>query len=154
MKVRSNIWQCLTVLRIRDVYPGFLPIPDPGSRIKKPQQKRGLKKICCHIFFCSNKFHKIVNYFIFEILKKKIWANFQRIIELFSQKLSLRSQKYGFWTRDPRSGIWKNLFRSPDPGVKKAPDPGSGSATLVFKCRKKKRGGGRTRTILYRVKGW
>jgi hypothetical protein len=24
----------------------------------------------------------------------------------------------------------KNLFRIPDPGVKKAPDPGSGSATL------------------------
>jgi hypothetical protein len=30
--------------------------------------------------------------------------------------------------RDPRSG--KKLFRIPDPGVKKAPDPGSGSATL------------------------
>jgi hypothetical protein len=32
--------------------------------------------------------------------------------------------------RDPGSG--KNLFRIPDPGVKEAPDPGSGSATLVF----------------------
>jgi hypothetical protein len=32
------------------------------------------------------------------------------------------------WVRDPGSG--KNLFRIPDPGVKKAPDPGSGSATL------------------------
>jgi hypothetical protein len=30
--------------------------------------------------------------------------------------------------RDPGSG--KNLFRIPDPRVKKAPDPGSGSATL------------------------
>jgi hypothetical protein len=30
---------------------------------------------------------------------------------------------------DPGSG--KNPFRIPDPGVKKAPDPGSGSATLV-----------------------
>jgi hypothetical protein len=27
-------------------------------------------------------------------------------------------------------GSRKNLFRIPDPGVKKAPDPGSGSATL------------------------
>jgi hypothetical protein len=26
----------------------------------------------------------------------------------------------------------KKLFQIPDPGVKKAPDPGSGSATLVF----------------------
>jgi hypothetical protein len=34
--------------------------------------------------------------------------------------------------QDPRSG--KNLFRIPDPGVKKAPDPGSGSATLL-KCK-------------------
>jgi hypothetical protein len=31
---------------------------------------------------------------------------------------------------DLGSGIRKNLFRIPDPGVKKAPDPGSGSATL------------------------
>jgi hypothetical protein len=30
--------------------------------------------------------------------------------------------------QDPGSG--KNLFRIPDPGVKKAPDPGSGSAAL------------------------
>ncbi len=45
------------------------------------------------------------------------------------------SQKYGFGIWDLGSGIWgpgsgKNLFRIPDPGVKKAPDPGSGSATL------------------------
>jgi hypothetical protein len=31
---------------------------------------------------------------------------------------------------DPGSG--KNQFRIPDPGVKKAPDPGSGSATLLL----------------------
>ncbi len=36
----------------------------------------------------------------------------------------------GSGIRDPRSGIRKNLFRIPDPGVKKATDPGSGSATL------------------------
>jgi hypothetical protein len=35
----------------------------------------------------------------------------------------------GSGIRDPGSG--KNLFRIPDPGVKKAPDPGSGSATLT-----------------------
>jgi hypothetical protein len=42
----------------------------------------------------------------------------------------------GSGIRDPRSGIrdpgsGKNLFWIPDPGVKKAPDPGSGSATLL-----------------------
>jgi hypothetical protein len=36
----------------------------------------------------------------------------------------------GSGIRDPGSG--KNLFRIPDPGVKKLPDPGSGSATLIF----------------------
>jgi hypothetical protein len=38
------------------------------------------------------------------MLKKKIWASFQRIIELFAQNLSLSSQKYGFGIRDPGSG--------------------------------------------------
>jgi hypothetical protein len=61
------------------------------------------------------------------MVKKKIWANFQRIIELFTHKIVTKFSKipYGFGMRDPRSGIRKNLFRIPDPGVKKAPDPGS-----------------------------
>jgi hypothetical protein len=68
-----------------------------------------------------HKFHKIANYFSFEVLKKKIWANFQRIIELFTQKIVTKLSKLWIW--DPGSG--KNLFRIPDPGVKTAPDPGS-----------------------------
>ncbi len=55
------------------------------------------------------------------MLKKKIWANFQRIIELFTQKIVSKLSK--IWVWDPGSEIR-------DPGVKKAPDPGSGSATL------------------------
>jgi hypothetical protein len=61
------------------------------------------------------------------VLKKKIWAIFQRIIELFTQKIVSKFSKILVW--DPGSG--KNLFRITDPGVKKAPDPGSGSATLL-----------------------
>jgi hypothetical protein len=53
--------------------------------------------------------------------KKKIWPNFQRIIELFTQKIVTKLSK--IWVWDPGSG--KNLSR-----IKKAPDPGSGSATL------------------------
>jgi hypothetical protein len=108
-----------TVLRIRDVYPvsWFLPIPDLGSRIQKQQQKRGVKKISCHTFFCNHKFHKIEHYLIFEILNKKFLANFQRIIELSTQKSVTMLSK--IWVWDPGSR------------VKKAPDPGSGSATLV-----------------------
>ncbi len=57
-----------------------------------------------------------------------MWANFQRIIELFTQKIAIKLSK--LWVWDPGSG--KNLFLIPDSGVKKAPDPGS--ATLVVSC--------------------
>jgi hypothetical protein len=100
--------------------PDFYPsrIPDPGSRIPDPKtaaKEKGEKKISCHTFLCSLKFHKIVNYFSFEVLKKKTWANFKRIIELFPKKIVKKLLNIWSW----------------DPGVKKAPDPGSGSATLA-----------------------
>jgi hypothetical protein len=63
-------------------------MPDPKTGTKE----RGEKKLLSYLF-CSHKFHKIVNYFIFEMLKKKIWANFQRFIELFTQKIVTNSQK-------------------------------------------------------------
>jgi hypothetical protein len=53
-----------TVLRIRDV--------NPGSRIQKQQQMKGArKKLFLPTLFCSHKCHKIENYFIFELVKKK-----------------------------------------------------------------------------------
>jgi hypothetical protein len=113
------------VLRIRDVLSRILIFTHPGSRIPDPKtatKERGEKKLVV----CSHKFHKIVNYFSFEVMKKKIWANFQTIIELFIKKIVKKLLE--IWSWDPGSG--KNLFRIPDPGVKKAPDPGSGSATL------------------------
>jgi hypothetical protein len=94
------------VLRNRDVYPGslFLPIPDLGSRIKKTATKeRGEKKNCCHKFLRCHKFHKIANYFSFEMLKKKMWANFKRIIEIFTQKIVNKLSK--IWVWDLGSGI-------------------------------------------------
>jgi hypothetical protein len=108
---------CGSGMFIPDPGSRFLPIPDPESRIQKQQHKRGVKKIRCQTFYCCHKFHKIESYFIFLKLKKKILASFQRIIELFTQNLSLSSKKYGVGIRDPRSGIWK----------KPIPDPGSGS---------------------------
>jgi hypothetical protein len=55
------------------------------------------------------------------MLKKKVWAYFQRIVTKLSK----------IWVWDPGSEIQdpEKLFRIPDSGVKKAPDPGS--ATLV-----------------------
>jgi hypothetical protein len=126
----------LPVLRIRDVYPGsrILIFTHPGSRIQKQQQKTGVKIFFCQTFFCSHKFHKTDYYFIFNMLKKKIWPNFPRIIEVFTQKIVTKPSK--IWVWDPRSGIRKKPI--PDPGSRiqgskrhQIPDPGSGSATLA-----------------------
>jgi hypothetical protein len=56
---------CLSRISDPDFYT--FRIPDPKTATKE----RGEKKICCQTFFCSHKFHKIVNYF-FLMLKKKI----------------------------------------------------------------------------------
>jgi hypothetical protein len=65
------------------------------------------------------------------MLKKKFGPIFKELYNFLPKKLSLCSQKYGFGIQDPRSGILKNLFRILDPGVEKAPDPGSESPTLI-----------------------
>jgi hypothetical protein len=39
------------------------------------------------------------------MLKKKIWASFQRIIELFTQKFVTKLKKYGVGIRDPEKPI-------------------------------------------------
>jgi hypothetical protein len=70
------------------------------------------KKLDVKPFYVASKFNKCVNYFSFEVLKKKIWANFQRIIELFTKKIVKKLFK--IWSRDPRSGIRKKPI--PDPG--------------------------------------
>ncbi len=115
------------VLRIRDVYPGsripdpdFYPsrIPDLGS--KNSNKRQGWKNIWCHTFLFSHKFHKIVHYFSFEVLKKKIWANFQRIIELFAQQIVTKLSKVWVW--DPGSGI-----RDPGSGIRDPEKTYSGS---------------------------
>ncbi len=56
-------------------------------------------------------------------------------MELFTHKMSLSSQKFGFGIRDPRYEIRDpektySESRNPDPGVKEALDAGSGCATL------------------------
>ncbi len=99
---------CLSRIPDPDFYPSR--ISDPGS--KNSNKREGWKKIWCHTFLFSHKFHKIVHYFCFEVLKKKIRANFQRIIELFAQKIVTKLSKVWIW--DPGSGIRKKPI--PDPG--------------------------------------
>ncbi len=129
----SQLW---AVLRIWDVYPGsqILFFTHLRSRISEPKTatKEKVKKLWCHIFFVATNFTKL-KIILFEMLKKKIWANFGRIIELFTQKLSLSSQKYSMslvsGIQDPGSG--KNIFRNQ--GSKRHRIPDSGSATLVVR---------------------
>ncbi len=158
-----SIFIFFSVLRIWDVYPGSRilifthpgsRIPDPGSRIpdsgsKNSNKREGWEKICCHNFLCSHKFKKIANYFSFEGLKKRIWANFQRIIDLFTQKIVNKLSK--IWVWDPGSGkkpIPDPGSRIPDPGSRgqkgtgsRIPDPGSRirirNTTLFKKSRSK-----------------
>ncbi len=118
----------IPVLRIRDVYPGsriliFYPsrISDPGS--KNLNKREGWKK------FYNHKFHKIENYFIFEMLKKTNWFSFfSKNYRNFYQKFVTKLFKIWVWglgsgIRDPeqtysRSGIrvkGSNRHRIPDP---------------------------------------
>jgi hypothetical protein len=72
--------------------PDFCPsrIPDPKTATKERDEK----------IFCGQKYKKIENYLIFELVKKTMWATSQRIIEFLPKKLSLSSQKYRFGIQD------------------------------------------------------
>ncbi len=99
---------CLSRIPDPEFYPSR--IPDPGSRIQDPKtatKERGEKKFVVIPFFVATNF--IQNYFSFDMLKKKIWANFQRIMNFFPKKWSLSSQKYGI-------GIRETIKLIPDPG--------------------------------------
>ncbi len=113
------------MLRIRDVYPGsrILIFTHPGSRIHKqlPTKERGEKKFLVINFYLVTNFTKCKIVIFLNCCRKNFGP---RIIELFTQKVVTKLSK--IWVWDPGSGI--NLFRIPDPGVKKAQDPGS--ATL------------------------
>jgi hypothetical protein len=86
-------------------------IPDSTKTTKEESGKIG-----CLTFLFNQ-----ISQNIFLSYRKKIWANWQRIIVLFTQKLSLSSRTYGLVSgiRDPGSG--KNLSRIQ--GSKKHPIP-------------------------------
>jgi 5'-3' exonuclease len=62
-------------------------ISDPGSRTKISNKSEGEKKFVVGTFFVAINVSKFSTYLIFELAKKKVWANLQRIIELFIQKV-------------------------------------------------------------------
>jgi hypothetical protein len=74
----------------------------------------------------------MVNNLIFEQENKFFFCEILRIIVLFIQKFVIKLSK--IWVWDPGSKIWDPEKPIPDPGsmLKKARDPGSGSAALLF----------------------
>ncbi len=109
---------CGSRMFIPDPRSWFLSIPDLGSRIQKQQRKqRRMKKnlVVLPLFVAPNitKFKIIL---FLSRWRKKLLVNLQIIIKLFSQKLSLSFQKYGFGIRD------KTVL---DPGSRGKKKPGS-----------------------------
>ncbi len=100
-----------------DRWPNFRQIRNVFLRICQNSNKRGGgKDTCClallsHLF-CSHKYDTIKFNFVFDLVKKKIGANLQRIDDNFWVKCTSSSQNYGL-----RSMGHKGT--------------GSGSATLV-----------------------
>jgi hypothetical protein len=108
---------------IPDTGSRILIFTHPGSRISDPGSKNsnkreGGKKFVVITFYVATNFTKLQ---IIEVLKKKIWANFQRIIELFTKKIVTKLSKIWIW--DPRSGIRKKPI--PDPGSRGQKGTGS-----------------------------
>jgi hypothetical protein len=87
------------------------PIPDTGSN---NSTKRGGKIFFCPTIFCSHKYHKIVNNFIFEQAKKIDLAKALKVLVLFAQKFVTKLSK--LWVWDPEKTY-------SEPRIKKAPDP-------------------------------
>jgi hypothetical protein len=117
------------VLRIWDVL--ILVFIHPGSRILYLGSNNGIKRGGGQFFFvlplfCCHKYHTIINNFIFEYIKNLVFS--QNNICLFTQRFVIK--RSNTWVWDPGSGK-KNY---PGSRVKKAPDSGSGSATLRGGC--------------------
>ncbi len=93
LRIRDILVQIQIQIRqsVPQTYETGSRISDPGS--KNSNKREGWKKKFCRNFLCSHKFLKIANYFSFGVVKKKIWANFQRIIEFFTQKIVTKLSK-------------------------------------------------------------
>ncbi len=72
---------------------GYFSIPDLRSN---NCNKRGGRKNLLSCLLCNHKFHKVVNYFILNMYRKKFEPIDKELWYLLPKKLSLSSQKYGF----------------------------------------------------------
>jgi hypothetical protein len=107
-KISNNFKQNIDKTSVAD--PGCLSriliFTHPGSWIQKQQQKRGVKKnlLSYVTIFCRHKFHKIENYFSFEMLKKKNLGQFSKNYRTFYPKncqQDLKNMGLGSEIQDP-----------------------------------------------------
>jgi hypothetical protein len=100
----------------------FTPnVADLGCLSWIPDPYFYLSRIFCHSFFCSLIFHKNENYVSFELLKKKIGANFKRIVEYITKKivtkwffLSFMIFLGDFWGFLPKREVFTVFFEKND----------------------------------------
>jgi hypothetical protein len=60
--------------------PGSWLFVNPGSRIQKQQQKRGVKKISCPTFFAAKNITKLkIILFLIELVKKFVWPIYKEL---------------------------------------------------------------------------
>ncbi len=116
---------CLSLILI--LYPSR--IPDLGSWIPDPStaaREKGESNLLSYLF-CSHKYKKKL--FNLQTGKEKNLGQLTKNCQTFSQKIGIKLSNMGLGSeiRDP-----KNLFRIPNPEVKKEPNPGSWSVTLIF----------------------
>jgi hypothetical protein len=86
----------------------------PGSRIQKQKTKEKGERISCPTFFVATNITKLKIILFLSRKKKKLWANLQRILELFTPKNIIKLSI--IWVWDPGSG--KTLFQIQVPGSK------------------------------------
>ena len=102
-----------------DFYPSWIldpgsQISDHGSRIQKHQQKRGVKKISCHTFFCNHKFHKIEHNLIFEIHLVASATLFIYLLFIIKRAYIANSAVFSWWHL---SGVLSEPCLTPTPLV-------------------------------------
>jgi hypothetical protein len=98
--VKEDFSEEISVLRIRDVYPRsrILIFVRPGSRIsdlgsKNSNERKGGKNLFV-LHFCSYKFSQKFKIILFlNWRRKKMWANLQRIVELFTPTIVIKLSK-------------------------------------------------------------
>jgi hypothetical protein len=114
---------CLSRIPDPDFYPFRIPDPKPATK------ERGEKSFFVKPFFVGTNFTKLKIFFFFSAEEKNL-GQFSKNYRTFYPKIChqvLKNMGLGSGIWDPRSG--KKPI--PDP-AKKAPDPGSGSATLIY----------------------